>query len=152
MFSRPCRRLVESTDLRAANANTDAVSAPSPRCCALTLQVPEEVPSGRAEVSELQLMADNQSSVEATAEQEQATRLPHAGSQRKYTQMHRMFQKHVFIRFFPFILHHVTEKKKRKAGDFAALCRYCYFSVCATCQDWLANYRNDNNIFCNITD
>lgn len=45
----------------------------------LTLQAPEEVPSGRAEVSELQLMADNQSGLEVTEKQELNAQLPHAG-------------------------------------------------------------------------
>lgn len=81
-------------------------------CCALTLQAPEEVPSGRAEVSELQLMADNHSSLEVTAEQEHSTRLPHAGSQRRNSQRRRG-AKHIGCFKNVFILHHATAKKKK---------------------------------------
>lgn len=61
----------------------------------LALQAPEEVPSGRSEVSELQLMADNQSSLEVTEQQQQQhkTQLPLAGWQRghtKNTQSHKV--------------------------------------------------------------
>lgn len=55
------------------------------------LQVPEEVPNARAEVSELQLMADNQTNLEVTTEQNNQ-RLPHTGSRDKSMRMHKLIQ------------------------------------------------------------